>query len=194
MKASEFKWTKRKVVAAIGSACVAAMLSAVLSELSFWEKVSTKMDRMRQIIGWYEHFATPSEKRTDINIWNDEWVAAYPQEATAGKAIIARNKSLGLERWSGLHPFQQELLLGCPPISLWCLHYNRCYNVYFDKNRRGIIMGSHSTPLSEISPELQSLAHNFHLKESKYVSGIYGLDPAYYNERIETSVLPDDFE
>jgi hypothetical protein len=194
MKTLELKWTKGRVIAAIGAACFASMLSSAVSELTTWNEVSAKIDRMRKVIGWYSNFANSSPERSrDYNVWNDEG-AGFPREFAQGKAIIARNRGLGLDAWSGLDGFQQELLLGCPPISLWCLHYNRCYNVYFDRNRTGIIISSRSTPLSEISPELQSLARKFHLKESKHAAGIYGLDTAYYHERIQTSLLPDDFK
>ena len=196
--------TKVKILAAVIAACVASAISAGVSELKVWDKVSREIssikykivDRKRQIAKWDVNFAKPPDPETerDLQRCERELAKREPKAISEGIAKIKHNRELGIAPWTGLNETQQLLLLGWPPIYVQSQNPYVCFHVYFDKNGTGIIMNSHSTRLSDLSPDLQAVGHRFHLKQSTYVPELFALDRAYRHEFIQEDILPPGFK
>jgi hypothetical protein len=179
------KWSKLEVALMVAAACVAAVISATLSELNVWEKASPKLEHMRDMAEWNANFAKKPGSVVGVDQSAEKSELVSKKEAESLSAKIRDNRKHGVVPvWAGIERSKLYLLLGEPPIDLGYPDCKGSVLVYFDKNREGLIVTDPPKRLSDVSPDLQSVATKFHLKESKYVPGIFGLDPAYLHERI----------
>jgi hypothetical protein len=189
MKRADKTRTAKKI-AAIAAMTVVACLGAAMSAKQYVDHQIDDLLVARDLCEWNSNFAkkagaSPYVVETGSSIEDHNSI----QEALS---IVQRNRGLGAALWSGLDKCQVELLLGKPPIELWRLNSYDGAPVYFDKNRNGFIVDfdrnkrsrPYTASLKDISPALQSVASKFHLKESKYLPGILGLDPGYIHEQI----------
>jgi hypothetical protein len=174
-------------------ACTVAVISAGLNELKFFHKVSPNLVSMHEMVEWNTNFAKERGSVIGVDITDDEHMPKEDSETSAkGRAIIEHNQKHGITPWANLDESQVYSLLGYPPIGLSYRDHYGYAPVYFDKDRKGFIVdigpNNRSRPyaksLADISPQLQSIASRFHCKESRYLPGVFGLDPAYLHEGI----------
>jgi hypothetical protein len=196
MKIVEKKWTKWEIAIAFGAVCAATVISASKIELDVWDKVSPQLDEMREMALWNANFAKKPRSESVDSIGNKPLTCAQAEAISQGIGIIQNNRERGSELWTGLTGQQMAALAGDEPICLGFLDHKGFAPVYFDKNRNGIIFDSvlddrrnwrlrrYPKSLAAVCPRLQAIAQKFHLRESQYLPGIYGLDPAYNHEYI----------
>lgn len=169
----------------IVGACVGAVVSAVQS-------VDKQIDdalTARDLTEWNLNFAKQPHRHSG----SEPALSTEDSKALEGAlAMVKHNRDLGIAAWTNLERRQLELVLGTPPIELWRSMSYHTAPVYFDRHLHGFIvnfdnnMKSRTYPasLEDISPALQSVAPKFHLKPSRYLPEILGLDPDYVHERI----------
>jgi hypothetical protein len=194
MKNADKKWTWEKIAAMTVVACVVAACSAKL----YVDKQIDDLLIARDLSEWNTNFAKKpgSLHRFEPALSLEARKALALEDRKAfdqALAIVRHNRSLGITPWSNLDKRQMELLLGDPPIELFRVNSYDRVPVYFDNNRKGFIVDfdqnnrsrTYPATLNDISPALESVAPKFHLKQSKYLPEIFGLDPAYLHEQIE---------
>lgn len=184
---------KRLTKVTIGMIGCIAVLASVLSAVTY------EISRVhQQVLADLNAKLSQKPRSADGSEFYDQLVKKNPEALASAIAIIQQNRKLGITPWVNLDPLQVHLICGYAPISLFYIGAKGVAPVYFDEHRNGIIFSfepdnrsnCYSKSLSDISPELQSIATKFHLRESKYLPGIYGLDPAYLDEAIDSRVLP----
>ncbi len=188
----EKRWTRFEVTVLIGAAISAAVLSAVIQEFGVWQKTSSELVRLKNLAQWnLQVLKERSESdRQDSERTYATFCKEHKQYLKAAMVKVAQNRILGVKPWSGLSQVEEELLFGPAPIAFY-IGRKRDVRVYFDQDRNGIIMNPASTRLADVSTDLQSIAKKFHLKQSQYVPGIYGLDPASGKAQIWDSIDPN---
>jgi len=144
----------------------------------------------RRIANWSKHFSQAQHTK-----WIDPSEFGAPGERAkrleSARQTIADNHRQGQPFWRGLDSRQLVLLLGHEPITLLSRRYKGLMPCYFDKDRNSIIIDErgygnpNNSTLAELDPDLQTLVPKFHLKESPYVPGVYGLDPDHDKEHID---------
>ena len=166
--------------------CVVAIVGAVVAAFFYdCEEVQTS----RYIASWNSLFSLPTDQ--------DEQLSKRDEASKADAlAKVKQNLASGMDPCQSLTIDELRLLSGYPPMTL--VHrsgkmIHAIVVVYFDRNRktRAIFYGSdgktarrYPIPLNVVCPELETFIPRFHLKESSFLPGLYGLDPHYRHEAL----------